>query len=548
MKKAMILFTIAIVLFSISGCSSEQDSIDIGEIEEGVDYFIFDNAGISLPLTSFKTLNPLYMDNLSYYHLSKLIFEGLFEYDQNLQPIPRLASTYTISEDGKTVEVSLRQDIYWHNGEKLHADDVVFTIGIMKQAGADSFYGKIVRNGSLTEDLSIISARALSESRVEISFKEATGNVLDILTFPIIPEAKGADALVMENYIPIGTGPYKFAEHIKFKEVHLESNEQYRDGEPQISYIVGKIYDDRELILTAFETGKLHMAPTIGVDWDKYEHNERISIYEYVSGDHEILAFNHMTGLFSMEGADSLKKAIFYGIDRQSIIDKVYLQHGTQVDTPLHPSSYLASLSSDRYGFNVDNARDLLESAGFVDSDNDGILEDSEGNPIVLRMLVNHSSDLKMKTAEMLKTSLKEIGLSLQIIHPSGESSEGLAEDMTRIILEGDYDISLLHWEQSTIPAFRTFLGMNSIYNFAHYSDENLEEILSRMELVWDENSKIETYEEFQQYYVETIPYGSLLFRNKALLVDSGISGDLEPTYYNLYNGLENCYLTMSTN
>ncbi len=548
MKKTMILITMALVLFSITGCSFEQDSIDIGEIEEGVDYFIFDNAGISLPLTSFKSLNPLYVDNLSYYHFSKLIFEGLFEYDQNLQPIPRLASTYTISEDGKTVEISLRQDISWHNGEKLNADDVVFTVGIMKQAGADSLYGKLVRNGASTGDLSIISARALSEYKVEISFKEATGNMLDMLTFPIIPEVKGSDALVMENYIPIGTGPYKFVEHVKFKEVHLESNEHYREGEPQISYIVGKIYDDRELILTAFETGKLDMAPTIGVDWDKYEHNERISIYEYVSGDHEILAFNHMSGLFSMEGADSLKKAIFYGIDRQSIIDKVYLQHGTQVDTPVHPSSYLASLSSERYGFNVENAKDILQSAGFVDSDNDGIREDSEGYPIILRVLVNNSSELKMKTAEMLKINLKEIGLSVEFVHPSGEISEEIAEDMIRIIVEGDFDISLLQWEQSTIPAFRTYLGIDSINNFAQYSDENLEEILRRMETVWDENSKIQTYEEFQVYYVNTIPYGSLLFRNKALLVDSGISGDLEPTYYNLYNGLEKCYLTMSTN
>ena len=237
----LIIISVLIIISSTTGCSVDENPDSIGELEEGVDYFIFENAGICLPLTSFKTLNPIFIDNLSYYYFSKLIFEGLFEYDNNLQPTPRLASAYTISEDGKTLEVSLRPDIYWHNGEKFIAEDVVFTVETIKKAGPESFYGKLLRNGTNSSNLNMISARALSESKVEISFKESTGNIFDLMTFPVIYRGKKTAALGIEDYIPVGTGPYKFVDYVKNKEVYLESNENYREGEPQISYITGKI-------------------------------------------------------------------------------------------------------------------------------------------------------------------------------------------------------------------------------------------------------------------------------------------------------------------
>lgn len=547
-KKTILLITILIVTLFITGCSIDENPDAVGELEEGVDYFIFENAGISIPLTSFKTLNPLYVDNLSYYHFSKLIFEGLFEYDNNLQPIPRLASTYTISEDGKTLEVSLRPDIYWHNGEKLVADDVVFTVNTITKTGPESFYGKLVSNGTNSGNLNIISARALSESKVEISFKESTGNILDLLTFPVIYRGNESAALGTEDYIPVGTGPYKFVEHVKYKEVHLKSNDNYRDGEPQISYIVGKIYSDRELIPIAFETGKLDISPIDGVDWDKFEHNDRISIIEYVSGDYEFLVFNHKAGILSTESAKDLKTAIMYGVDRQSIIEKVYLQHATQVDTPIHPSSYLATESVNGFGYSKEKAEEILKAAGFMDGDGDGIVESIDGEPIVLKMLVNPVSNIKLKIAEMIRSNLKEIGISIEFQYPTGTNHQERKNSMINILLNGDYDVALLGWEQAIIPGLSFSLGIESEQNYSTYYNENMKEILIEMSTQWDESSKRESYQEFQNFFLSNLPYGSLFYRNKALLVDSQISGPLEPTYYNLYKGLEKCYLTMYTN
>ena len=76
-----------------------------------------------LPLSPVETLNPLISENKSYHHFSKLIFEGLFELDNELNIENLLAKDYTMDEDGK-ISIQLRDDVYWHDGERFTAEDV----------------------------------------------------------------------------------------------------------------------------------------------------------------------------------------------------------------------------------------------------------------------------------------------------------------------------------------------------------------------------------------------------------------------------------------
>lgn len=543
------IITTILLMAVLSGCVLEQEAEDFEGLSEGVNYFILENAEVSLPLTSFDTLNPIYMDNLSYYHFSKLVFDGLFKHDSNMEPIPELASTYTVSQDGRTLDISLRPGIIWHNGDSFTAEDVVFTIRMMKSAGAESYLGKMILSDRGYYDNNLISARAISDTRVEISFSQPLGNMLDFLTFPILPSSLGNQALQREDFKPVGTGPYRFVEYVRFREVHLEANPDYREGKPDISYIVGKVFDSLELISVAFETGKLSMAPISDIDWDKYKHNERISIYEYVSGNHETLAFNHQEGIFASEEGANLKRAIMYGIDRQALIDKVFLQHGSQVDSVLNPSSYLYSQEASAYGYNKDMAKSILDDSRFSTTGEDGIRQDEEGNKLTVNLLVNGRSTLKMKTAEMIRSNLRENGMDVQFVLPSGANEEEVTEGMNILLNNGNFDMALIGWEQSVMPNYGLFLSSDraGTGNYSYYQTAEMDQLLDGISRSWDENSKREAYNDFQEYFVENLPYGSLLFRNKALMVDSNISGPLDPLYYNLYNGLEKSHLIMTT-
>ena len=549
MKKNKFLHFLLVLFVTlvIAGCERGYDSLIETNKKPSVDYIIYENAEVSLPLTSFNSLNPLYMENSSYFYFSKLIYEGLFEYDEKLEPIPRLVSTYTIGEDGKSIDLTLKEGVKFHNGELLSSKDVIFTIEMMKKAGGESYFKKLNQTGLLPTNY-IVAAKRISDNKLTITFKEPLAYMLDILTFPIMPESNIKNALEKENFSPIGTGAYKYIEHNKFKEIYLRANEDYRDGEPEISHIVGKIFQDEESILTAFETGKLNIAKTSGIDWDKYESNKRISIYEFISNEYIALAFNHKKEVFDIEKSKELKKAILYGIDRQSIIEKVYLKHATQTDTPINPISYLYSEEAIRYGYNKEMAMDILDKSGYIDSNNNGIREDLFGNDLNLKMIVTINNGLELKAVDMIKSYLKEIGIVLDIYLDSASNDD--TETLPKELLSGDYDLALLGWKQSIIPRYNYMLDSNmiEISNYSFYKDDDMDILLDDLDTSWDIVEKINLTNNLQNTFVEKLPYASLYFKNGALLVDNFIEGPLNPNFYNIYEGLEKCYIKMSIN
>ncbi|MDY0234697.1 MAG: peptide ABC transporter substrate-binding protein [Gudongella sp.] len=547
MKKNRVLYFLLVIILAvvITGCEGGYDPLGETNKTPSVEYIIYENAELSLPLTSFNSLNPLYIENSSYFYFSKLIYEGLFEYDEKLEPMPCLASTYTMGEDGKSIDLTLKEGVKFHNGQVFSSKDVIFTIEMMKKSGDESYYKKLNQAGLLSTN-QIISAKQISENRLTISFKEPCANILDILTFPIIPESKVDAALEIDDFIPIGTGPYKYVENNKFKEIYLKANEDYRNGEPEISHISGKIFQDEESILTAFETGKINIAKTSGIDWDKYESNKRISIYEFVSNEYIALAFNHEKELFSIDGSKGLKRAILYGIDRQSIIEKVYLKHATQIDTPVNPISYLYSEEALTYGYSKDKALEILDKSGYIDSNNDGIREDLSGNDLTFKMLVTINNNLEIKAVNMIKSYLKDIGIVLNISEDIVEYDE--LGNLPKELLLGDYDMAFLGWQQSIIPRYNYMLDSNMVgtSNYSFYQDDDMDMLLNNLDISWDIEQKKDLMNKFQNNFVENIPYASLYFKNGALLVDDFIEGPLDPNYYNIYNGLEKCYIKMS--
>lgn len=545
MKNKILLIVITLLGILILGGCDLMASID-NEQENlpELDYVIMVNSDVKLPLTNFNTLNPIYSDNFYYYHFSKLIFESLFTYDESYRIIPQLASNWSINQDGSKILINLREDVYFHNGNKFTSDDVVYTINTMKRASDNSIYYKLL-NGITpgNVDKSIISAQKLDDYSLEITVGKNANFVLDALTFPIISSSLGEGGLSIEDYDVIGTGPYKFVEYVKFKEIKLEAFQDYREGSPEIKYIIGKIFEDEELILTAFETGKLNVSGSIGVDWDKYVHNPRVDIKEYVTADFDALSFNHNNPLFQGENGIILKKSIMYGIDRQELISKIYLGHGTQTDTPIHPDHYLSSSNSSQYGYTPQRSLELLDSMTFKEEDP---LKREDYENLSLKLLVNSNNDDKIKVAEMIKSNLSNIGIN--IIIESVSEDQGL--EYSNRLLSGNYDIAIVSWKQSIIQKFDHLFFENNIgiSNTSRFIDDEFESLLAEISLYNNESDNLLKYDVFQKEFTGKLPYGILMYRNRALLIDSNIKGDLSPNFFNLYNGLSKSYLIMRTN
>ncbi len=562
MKFKIYLLVAVILSSSLLGCNGELKLMNNDAPIEDIEYLIIEGGEVNLPLTPFGTLNPLMTNNTSYHYFSKLIFEGLFEFDENLKPLPRLASTYTSMDNG--VLVKLRNDVYWHDGEQFTADDVVFTVNTINSYKGEGTYMNLVDSalGAFTSGISGIGARKIDDYTVEISFPIAFSNMKEVLTFPIIPSHifqngrpnSYSQALALDNYIPIGTGPFMFESYDKNKSIKLVANSKYRDGEPSISIVNGKVLDDEELFLTAFEAGQIDITPTRGVDWAKYQQNSNVNIKEYITSQYEFLGFNFSKEIFQGEHGIKLRQAMNYGIDTQEIIQKIYLGQGTRSDVPINPTSWLKSDTSIYYSYNLDKSKELLASLGYMDIDEDGILEDNEGNELALRLTTNSPNLYRMNTAQMIAEDLKSIGINI-ILDFRSTYDEDITEEETlqewnninSKIKSGDFDIALLGWNFSAIPELSFLFHSSQIEqdNFIRYMNPELDQLLLEINNSINEELKAGNYGRLQEIIMIDLPYISLLFRNRAILINSEIKGDLNPTFFNPYQGLEKCFIAL---
>ena len=564
-----------LVAITIMGCDEGQIGLD--EVDTSSDSQVVISEGpveggqIILPLTTFNTLNPLRTQNQHYFHFSKLIFEGLFEFNNDLNLEEQLADSYKINEDGTVVEVKLKDNVFWHDGEKLKAEDIIFTIDTIKYAKDDSSYGEMfLESFGVYQSVNIgkiIKASALDDRNIIIEFDSGISNALEILTFPIIPKhvfttgrPNNADflkALETNNYKVVGTGPYKFDSYDKMKQIILRSNENFREGKPYIDEIIGRVIGREKDILTAFETGQINMATTLDVDWEKYNQNPRINTLEYISPNYEFIGFNFTREIFSGEEGQVLRKAIAYGINRQRIIETVYLGHGTQIDVPIHPNSWLLSEDANSFGYNLNQAKAELKKIGWEDRDGDGLLEDINGENMSLKILTNSYNLMRQKTAEMIREDLQELGIIVTIESEYEKASidqEEFQEEWLEIkeqLNKGEYDIILLGWQLSVIPelsfAFHSS-RISSNTNFIRYSNEEMDYILEEIFSEGNRMKKKGLYEKLQKHIVTDLPYVSLFFKNNALLVDSKVIGDLNPIFINPYKGIEKSYIQKSSN
>lgn len=565
-KTISFILVMLLVLLSITACEPDNEVKELPEaiVDENIDYEPIEGGGIVIPLTNLITLNPLMTENISYFHFSKLIFEGMFELDKDLNITPKLAENYNIINEGKTVDIKLKSGITWHDGQEFNAKDVAFTINVLKYAKDSSTYNNMFRSSEGIfgqSDINIITdVKIIDDYNIQISFREVSSNNLELLTFPIIAEHLFKDvrnsfakALELENYIPIGTGPYKFNKYENMKNINLMAFEDYRNGKPYITTIDGKVLEDNKLILTAFETGQLSIASTLGVDWDKYNSNKRIRTIEFTTNDYEFIGFNFEKEIFQGESGLAIRKAINYGIDRQAIIKKIYLGHGIQIDVPIHPDSWLISPDANTYGYNIDKAKDILKAIGWVDRDGDGILDNENGEKLELKILTNSYNQLRLNTTEMIVGDLKKLGFNIELDYDNSSvevvTDEQISlqwEDISTKINQGDFDMAVLGWEMSIMPELSLmFHSSDSIDNgnFIRYKNEVMDLLLLNIFESSTREGKKENYSKLQEFIVEDIPYVSLIYKNKALLVDSKIIGDLNPTFFNPYNGLEGCFI-----
>lgn len=541
------------------GCTREEVNTEFVELEKTELSRISPSPGgsVIIPLINYDTLNPLYSNNSSVYYFSKLVYDSLFIYNEEGQVEANLVEHFVLSPDKTTLTLTLKEDIYWHDGSKLTTQDVLDTFNFIKNSEVKSPYYKIFRNcvgyGNSFDPSNFLKMEIFDARNIDLHFDKPYAHHLEMLTFPILPSTQINEDENSMDFQMIGSGPYKLKEVREGIHIELERNEKYHGRLPYISNVFAKIFDNEELSSLAFETGQTNISLSKGFDWAKYQNNSRIKIEEFSSNEMDLVIYNNRRPQFSGDNGKKIKQAIARAINKKRIIDRLFLGKAVETSIPVNLNTInYYGLKSDTY-YNEEKARELLKEVGYNTLNSNGLLENTAGDIINIEVKTNYSNSYKRIAADFIIQDLRAIGINAYsgfdvptIESMNAEQVEREKEAFKRDLESGDFDIALITLNLTDVVDIGALLHTNSIgdgMNYGYYSNYNLDILLEKLKTNSDYDTTKDNYLSAIGIFTEDTPIVPLYIKTNALLVDETLQGEMNPIQSDIYRKFRNMFI-----
>jgi peptide/nickel transport system substrate-binding protein len=420
------------------------------------------------------------------------------------------------SEDGLTVSLDLRDDVTWHDGEAFTADDVKFTVEYYKEFN----HGRWTRNVRNIE-----SVETDGDNRVIFTMTAPTPGfeLATLAETPMLPQHVWESVDDPDNHVfeeNIGTGPYKMVEMVLDQFYRLEANEDYFAGKPTVDELVFVQFADDAGSLAALRTNAVDMIVT-GVG------PEQIAILGGVEGidvaqgpEFATDMINYDIGRAPFNNKD-VRQAINLAIDRQDLADTVYLGAASTGSAGwIHPSH---SVFNDAVvtEYDPERAMQILDDAGIVDSNDDGIRE-LDGTPLSFEFIVDGGNSLRLRTAELVSQMLAEIGMEATVQAVETSTWEEAVWPGFDVAQGRNYDMSMWGWSAPVqANAIRVWQLLHSspdlgFLNLTGFSNERADELSEALTTEVDPEAIAEIMDELQEIIADELPFVLLLYPDGA--------------------------------
>ena len=479
---------------------------------------------IRLGLTSYDTINPLKTNNKEVLNIDTLIYEPLFTIEEDYSLKPCLA-TECSKTGNRTYVVKVNNSINWQDGTSFIAKDVQFTIDTLKQG--DSVYKYNVAHIAETEIIDASTIKIILDG--EIPFFEYN------LTFPIMSSTYyyGEDFYTSEK-VPIGTGRFKITD-ISSNSITLARNIKWKaknqdEEDMKIENIKINLYSSMGEAYNAFKIGNIDLLNTSNQNFEEYIGTIGFTKNEYSGRQFDFLSFNCEDEI--MQDV-YVRKAISYAIDKDNIVSSVFENKYRTSDYPLDYGNYLYEANEVSSGYNLEQAQNMLETGGWVYSNNKWKKEISGyTRTLKLKIAVNKNNSERIAVAENIKAQLENIGISVTINKISDDQYSSYIENK-------DYQILLTGVYTGYSPDLTYYFGDNNISN---YSNEDMQKLISLAGITKNETELEEIYKKIYAKYKEDVPFVGL-YRNKSITISStSLIGTVKSNNYTSFYGIAEWY------
>lgn len=474
-----------------------------------IGYSLADRYSISMPAEGGalregiigipRFINPLLASSDADRDLTAVVYTGLLRNNGEGALAPFLADHYEISNDGLTYTFYLKDNLRWSDGAPLTADDVLFTISLVK----DPAYRSVLR-----PNWEGVTAEKRDDKTIIFTLAKPYAPFLENVAIGILPKHIWRDVIAAEftlsekNLRPVGAGPYRI---ISFEQnptgriatFTLEPNPHYMPHAPYIKTLTFTFFTSAVELQDAYQNGIIDSASIPGIS----------SIPALSSAAPTVsLPLPRIFGVFFNQNSskaladDAVREALSYATDRKLLVDSVLQKQGIAITTPLPGASDSVPM------FDIASSTAILTRAGWTDSDGDGIREkeiDKATVPLSFTISTSDAPDL-VATARHLQDMWRAAGahINISIFEIGDFEQDVLRPRKYEAILFGEvfgFDpdpFAFWHSSQRNDPGL----------NIALYTNPRADTLLEQARKQIDRAEREETYREFQRVVAQEHP------------------------------------------
>ncbi len=462
MKKSIVILMILLFCIGSAGCSSKDQS---KKIEEK------DDKAKTLNMALFWLDNNLEpTEGWNGWALTRCgIGENLVQIDENLDFKPVIAKSYE-QLDERTTVFNIREGIKFHNGNPVDAAACKASIErALKISDREDVKFPVE---TITAEGQKLTIRTTKPCPTLIN------NLAD--TVYVIVDTSVADD---ENFKfkPVATGAFKIVKFSPDRGMTLEKHKEYWGGDIGVDVVNVKYIQDDATRTMALQSGDIDLATQIGAkDLTLFEGNDDFVVQKGPNLRIFLLRLNmNKPYMKSLE----FRQALCYGMDKETYAKQIV--NGIPAKGPFNDMLSFGYKGKDYYSYDPGKARDLLDKAGFVDTNGDGIRE-ANGKNIVLKYVsrTNHGKDAN-NIGTAMQAQYKELGLGMEVIQ---------VENYADMAKTGDFDFLWERWTSAPTADPQYFLEAGyktgSAGNYGNYSNPELDELCNELEGTFEKDNR----------------------------------------------------------
>ncbi len=549
MIKRMLFFTVLILLFAFACEKGKNQNTavsatmnNIGE-QSFLDTPAYGGRIVTAMPDDIYNLNFVDFKTSSELEIIYLISDSLVSYDSNLNIVPRLAEKWVTNKENTEITFYLRKGVKFTDGIELTAKDVKYSYNCVFDPKnnmpdiADSF-----------KDMRKI--KIIDKYTVKFLFSRPQPFILDyFVDYFILPEhiyntKKYTFQNNPANKKPVGTGPFKLVKWEKNREIVLEANKNYFLGRPYLDKIIYIKGGNVNIAFERLKRGDFDILPVSITTW-KFKTQLPEIRNNFVKYKYYLFAFYYIAwnthkkplsdrrvrlALAYLSDLERFNKLSFFGLYKVAV-------------SPIHPQSKYFNKNLQPFPYDPERAKKLLNEAGYMDRDGDGLLEDKKGNILTINILTQSLGGVFQKIPVFLQENFRKAGIKTIV---NVEEAGIYAKKLAKL----DFDGVLGGWSITPTPTYLYMMFspvVNSSYtmNLNNYVNPELVKLLDKLNRSFNEQERINICYRIQDILYKEQPY-LFLFYPSALVLAHKRYRNLKPSplgMFKWYPGLAKVYV-----